>query len=153
MKKQDLKDGMIVENKHGERMIVKGKLLVDIYGKIKSDLIVYDEDLCYNGEPRINKVFDGGLNEIWRRELEEYMSLYDFVTSFVCKNTLIRLWKPVKGGHEMLVSKDNSVCMEWQLVKNEVWQSKYNDCMVIGVKDIVVDDSYKEAVNIVIDAK
>lgn len=68
MKKQELKDGMIVENKHGERMIVKKPLLVDIYGKRKSDLRVYDEDLCYQGRPRINKVFDSGLNEIWCRK-------------------------------------------------------------------------------------
>lgn len=68
MKKQDLKDGMIVENKHGERMIVKGRLLVDIYGRRKSDLIVYDEDLCYHGLPQINKVFDCCLNEIWCRK-------------------------------------------------------------------------------------
>lgn len=68
MKKQDLKDGMIVENKYGERMIVKGRLLVDIYGRRKCDLIVCNEDLCCHGIPYINKVFDCRLNEIWCRE-------------------------------------------------------------------------------------
>ena len=79
------------------------------------------------------------------------MALKDFVDSFVCRNTLIRLWKPAKDGHKMLGFGDDSVCMEWQLVRNEVWQSKYNNCRVIGIKDIVVDDFYREAVNIVID--
>lgn len=81
------------------------------------------------------------------------MRLKDFVDTFVCRNTLIRLWKPVKGGHKMIYNGDKSVCMEWELVRGETWQSKYNDCEVIGVKDIVVDDFYREAVNIVIDYK
>lgn len=78
------------------------------------------------------------------------MKLKDFVSTFVCHNSLIRLWVPIKGGHKMLHKNDDSVCMEWQLLKNETWQSLYNDCEVIGVKDIVVDDFYREAINIVI---
>lgn len=78
------------------------------------------------------------------------MKLKEFVETFVCRNTLIRLWIPIKGGHKLLCDGDNSVCMEWELAKGEVWQSKYNDCDVIGVTDIVVYDFYQEAVNIVI---
>lgn len=52
----------------------------------------------------------------------------------------------------MIYRKDDSVCMEWELLKNKVWQSEYNNCIVIGVKDIVVDDLYREAVNIVIES-
>ena len=78
------------------------------------------------------------------------MTLKDFVDTFVCSNTLIRLWKPIKGGHEMIHNGDDKVCMEWELARGETWQCKYNDYEVIGVKDIVVDDFYREAVNIVI---
>ena len=78
------------------------------------------------------------------------MELKEFVEKFVCKNTLIRLWTPIKGGHKMIHRGDDSVCMEWELISCTTWQSRYNDCKVIGVTDIVVDDFYKEAVNIVI---
>ncbi|MDU2112608.1 MAG: hypothetical protein E7E92_08835, partial [Clostridiales bacterium] len=76
------------------------------------------------------------------------MKLKEFVDTFVCRNTLIRLWKPAKGGYKMIYNGDKSVCMEWELLRDEVWQSKYNDYKVIGIKDIVVDDFYREAVNI-----
>lgn len=79
------------------------------------------------------------------------MNLNDFIKKFICKNTLVRLWKPIVGGHEMIAKDDNCVCMEWQLLNDSVWQSEYGDYQVIGVTDIVVDDFYKEAVNIVID--
>ena len=85
------------------------------------------------------------------------MTLKDFINRFVCKNTLVRLWKPVKGGHQMLYTIDVSlaggtadVCMDWQLLSGGVWQSKYADNKVIGVTDIVVD-TYREAVNIVVE--
>lgn len=89
------------------------------------------------------------------------MKLKDFVKEFVCPNTIIRLWKPTKRGHEMLYHKsmdkehrDDCVCMEWQLFPNHTgelaWQSKFNDCKVIGVTDIVIDTT-SEAVNIVIE--
>jgi hypothetical protein len=50
----------------------------------------------------------------------------------------------------MLVKNDKSVCMEWELLQGKSWQSEYLDREVVGVTDIVVDDFYKEAVNIVI---
>lgn len=82
------------------------------------------------------------------------MTLKEFVSAFVCRNSLIRLWGPTKNGHnKMIGSGDNSVCMEWELLRGEVWQSKYNDYEVIGVKDIAVDDFYREAINIVIKIK
>lgn len=89
------------------------------------------------------------------------MKLKEFVEKFICKNSLIRLWIPIKGGHQLIYKNiidldfkkvdEKSVCMEHQLIKNKVWQSKYNNCKVIGIKDIVVDDFYREAINIVID--
>jgi len=39
--------------------------------------------------------------------------------------------------------------MEWELLKNKVWQSKYRDCKVIEVTDILTETT-KEAVNKVI---
>ena len=90
------------------------------------------------------------------------MSLREFVEKFVCKNTLVKLWKPVRGGHKMIVEdeslddskiSENYVCMEWEILGNKVWQSKYLNCNVIGVKDIVCHDDYSESVNIVIDVK
>ena len=81
------------------------------------------------------------------------MKLKDFVDTFICRNTLIRLWTVDENhkGYKMIYREDNTVCMEWELLKDKVWQSKYNNCIVIGVKDIVVDDLYREAVNIVIE--
>lgn len=86
------------------------------------------------------------------------MKLRDFISSFVCINSLVRLWKPTKEGHEMICKKDESkpnniddVCMEWEILKNKCWQSKYGECKVIGVKDIYVDGFYREAINIVIE--
>lgn len=86
------------------------------------------------------------------------MKLGDFVSKFVCCNSLIRLWKRNEdGSYEFLYKEDErkhgmvAICMEWQLLDNKVWQSYFNDCEVIGVKDIVVDGHYSEAINIVID--
>jgi hypothetical protein len=81
------------------------------------------------------------------------MKLKEFVETFVRPNSLIRLWFPTKGGHQMIYNDYDSVCMNWELVKGETWQSKFNDYEVIGVKDIVVKDAYSEAINIVIKIK
>jgi hypothetical protein len=78
------------------------------------------------------------------------MNLENFIKKYVCKNTIIRLWKPIKGGHELIYQKGSKeVCMEWELLQNKVYQSKYKSCEVIGVTDIITD-SYREAINIVI---
>ena len=49
MKKKDLRNGMIVEDKNGTRGIVARNLIVDIYGRRLRDLIVLDDDLSYEG--------------------------------------------------------------------------------------------------------
>lgn len=81
------------------------------------------------------------------------MNLEEFIKTYVCNNSLIRLWTIIEGGHKMLHNKecDNSVCMEWEILKGSVWQSLFRTHKVIGVKDIVVDDFYREAINIVIE--
>lgn len=77
--------------------------------------------------------------------------LRDFIELFVCKNTVVRLWTPHKCGHKMIVnSSGREVCMEWELLKGSVEQSKYNNCTVRGVTDILCE-TYREAVNIVIE--
>ena len=80
------------------------------------------------------------------------MKLKEFAESFVCRNSLIRLWYPVLGGGHMMVAKDDgrSVCMEWELIKGEGPYKLYVDHEVIGVTDILCDDS-PEAINIVIE--
>ena len=58
MNKKDLKDGMIVEDKNGTRGIVAKNLIVDINGRRLRDLIVLDDDLCYEGIKIIVKKID-----------------------------------------------------------------------------------------------
>ena len=78
------------------------------------------------------------------------MTLRYFVDYLVCHNTLVRLWKPYKGGHKMLLTENGKeVCMEWQILNGEC-HKKYADCYVIGVTDIICEHD-REAVNIVID--
>lgn len=89
------------------------------------------------------------------------MKLKEFVEKFICKNSLIRLWCPIENGHQLIYKNkidlefkkidEQSVCMEHELIDSKTWQSKYNNCEVIGVKDIVIDGFYREAINIVID--
>lgn len=87
------------------------------------------------------------------------MNLKDFITDHICPNSLIRLWTPLGvGKHQMIYKEDGSkpnnvddVCMEWELLNDKVWQSKYKDCKVIGVNGIAVKGFYTTAINIVID--
>lgn len=90
------------------------------------------------------------------------MKLNEFIKEFVCLNTLIRLWykTPNEYGHTMISEGtmrmnngglNNQVCMDWQITSGKCWMSKYGNCKVVGVTDIVVDGFYKEAVNIVIE--
>lgn len=72
------------------------------------------------------------------------MKLKEFIEKFVEKNTLIRLWYKIKGGHKQIDGETPT--MEWALVKG-----KYKNREVVGVTDILVLHSqYAEAVNIVI---
>lgn len=85
------------------------------------------------------------------------MKLKEFIEKFICRNTLIRLWFTHDSGHIMVTDQSekdmlhNGVCMDWEMINGKVWQSKYLNCKVIGVTDILVDSFYKEAVNIVIE--
>jgi hypothetical protein len=80
------------------------------------------------------------------------MELKEFVETFVCRNSLVRLWYPTKGGHEMVIPNDKkSACMDWEIIKGEGVYKKYLTHKVIGVTDIYTYGSYPEAINIVIE--
>lgn len=81
------------------------------------------------------------------------MTLREFVEKFVCRNTMIRLWIPHFGGHMLLSSGDSTVGMEWEILDRKGWQHLFGEHKVIGVTDILCDDPYREAVNIVIEPK
>jgi len=73
------------------------------------------------------------------------MKLKEFIETFVCPNTLIRLHYKTKSGHEEV--GDFNLTMEWELKDGE-----YKDSVVIGVTDILYPgNNYPEAVNIVIE--
>ena len=79
------------------------------------------------------------------------MNLNTFIKACVCPNTIVRLWTEIKDGHQMLWEKETEkeVGMEWEITAGKGWQAVYADWLVIGVTDILCD-TYKEAVNIVI---
>lgn len=82
-------------------------------------------------------------------------TLSEFVKQFTCPNTLIRLWVRntdcgnVHAGHTMITENEKEVGMNWAILDGSGWQSKYSNCEVLGVTDIVCEN-YCEAVNIVI---
>ena len=80
------------------------------------------------------------------------MKLKDFVNKFVCENTIIRLWCPVYGAYRMISISDNdpSLCMGSELLNGEAWQSKYNNCEVVGVRTMDTLYYNKGVVNIII---
>jgi hypothetical protein len=74
------------------------------------------------------------------------MTVKEFIETLVIPNTLIRLWYPIKGGHEQVIAGDNPQ-EEWKLVN-----SNFSNHKVIGVTDILFPDShYAEAVNLVME--
>ena len=72
------------------------------------------------------------------------MILKTFILNFVTPNTLIRLWYPSTNGNYIPVNK---LEMSWMLMKD----INYSELEVIGVTDILVNDGYSEAVNIVVE--
>ena len=84
-------------------------------------------------------------------------SLYEFISSFVQRNTLVRLWKKIERGNELILMEETQedgtpreCCMEWQILSNQCSHAQYINCRVLGVTDIICDKD-REAVNIVID--
>jgi hypothetical protein len=80
------------------------------------------------------------------------MELKEFIETFICRNSIIRLWYPTNGVHEMVVPDDKkSASMEWETIKGEGVYKKYLTHKVIGITDICTYGSYPEAINIVIE--
>lgn len=76
------------------------------------------------------------------------MYLNEFIKTYIKKNTLVRLWKPIDSEkiYEDKVMLTNGAVMEWEITNIPQLQ----DIPVIHITDIVCDTS-KEAVNIVVD--
>lgn len=72
----------------------------------------------------------------------EPMILREFIRNFVRPNTLIRIWYPSGGNYTMA----GKMAMEHELMKD----MNYSELEVIGVTDILVQDGYAEAVNLVV---
>lgn len=75
------------------------------------------------------------------------MYLHEFIKTYIAKNTLVRLWKPVQidkpYGDKVMLTE--AAVMEWEIVNIPQLQ----DIPVIHITDIVCDTE-KEAVNIVV---
>ena len=82
------------------------------------------------------------------------MILKEFLETFICRKSVIRLWYPTKGGSEMVPDSVscNDVSTEWSTLRGEGIYKKYLNHKVIGVTDILVTrGNYTEAINIVIE--
>lgn len=79
------------------------------------------------------------------------MELWEFIERYVYKNTILRIWSENEDGTKQLLWDGHQEwCMEWQILNNECYQSKYKFCRIIGVTDILCDTCC-EAVNLVIE--
>lgn len=79
------------------------------------------------------------------------MELWEFIERYVFKNTILRIWGHRNNGqHKLLWDGHKEWCMEWQILNDECYQSKYKHCKIIGVTDILCDNCW-EAVNLVIE--
>ena len=77
------------------------------------------------------------------------MTLKTFIQTFVKPNSIVRLWTKTESGHKPVVIGDDGsyLDMEWSVIN-----SIYADKQVLYVADIsVLDTSYPEAINIVIE--
>ena len=77
------------------------------------------------------------------------MTLSNFIKTYICPNTVLRLWVETHEGHRMLNRPGEEVCMEWSVLNGSSWAADYADWLVIGVTDILCE-THREAVNIVI---
>lgn len=69
------------------------------------------------------------------------MKLHEFISKWICKNSIVRIWVPIEEGHKLIIGP----CMEWEILKNE----NCNHLEVIGITDIVCEEC-SEAINIVV---
>lgn len=76
------------------------------------------------------------------------MYLHEFIKTYIARNTLVRLWKPIDTNKpfENKVMLTGEAVMEWEIANIPL----LHDIPVIYITDIVCDTE-KEAVNIVVD--
>lgn len=79
------------------------------------------------------------------------MNLHDFISNFVCRNTLVRLWRIQDDGCKVVIRdlEGHEVFMEWTIFRDLEFLNHYEDVEVIGVTDVLCEN-YPEAVNIVL---
>ena len=62
------------------------------------------------------------------------MELWEFIERYVYKNTILRIWSANEDGTKQLLWDGHQEwCMEWQILNDECYQSKYKHCKIIGV--------------------
>lgn len=71
------------------------------------------------------------------------ITLHEFIEKYVARNTLCRLWKPLKTGNKMMILKEP--IMEWEILQIPI----FKECEFIQITDILCD-SHVEAINLVI---
>lgn len=99
-KKSDLKDGMVVEYKYGQKRLVAGSILIGTYGY--NELYYYNEDLCTDtDETTIYKVYDtvSSLKDFDKKELKllwerkpkviKEVTIEDIEKKFGCKVKIV----------------------------------------------------------------
>lgn len=71
MKKDELKNGMILEKTNGERGIYHDGVLVDLNGRVVANLSAYDSDLIFSHSISrgIIKIFDSDLELIYFNDM------------------------------------------------------------------------------------
>jgi hypothetical protein len=78
------------------------------------------------------------------------MILKDFIENYVMSNSLIRLHYKTKGGYISVGVDSNDVSMEHEIINGKGKFGKYKNYKVLGVKDILCEGHYTEAINIII---
>ena len=75
------------------------------------------------------------------------MILKDFITRFIARNSIIKLWRTCDGNiHEPLTDK----IMEWEILREKCDYSKYLFCNIKHVMSIL-DINNPDTINIVIE--
>lgn len=75
------------------------------------------------------------------------MYLHEFIKTYIARNTLVRLWRPIDTNkpYREKILLTNKAVMEWEVMDIP----QLHDIPVIHITDIVCDTE-KEAVNIVV---
>ena len=84
------------------------------------------------------------------------MQLKRFVKKYVDPNAVVRLWRQIPGGHEMISAPNptgkasDSVAMAWALTDGGSWMHSYRRHRVVNVFNCDVYGEFSDAINICI---